>query len=188
MLRSLSHKVLLDKNGEGEITFILTHSDVLNEAEVAKNGGGSRRKLALRRAADVPYKFAQDMEKELWAGAGARSVLGAFAISATDYLRLEGLDVYEPLTFEQQHETQIPKVRQQMHMQALKRHCDRGWTPIRKVSSTLKKMVAHLSDPGTEEENRWKQCEAIARDHVQTYRNSVESILSSWEAGHGPEA
>jgi hypothetical protein len=37
MLRSLGLKVLLDKSGPGEIAFILTHSDIVNEAEVQKS-------------------------------------------------------------------------------------------------------------------------------------------------------
>eukprot|EP00435_Cladocopium_sp_Y103_P059151 s631_g21.t1 len=184
MLRSLSRKVLLDKNSEGEITFILTHSDVLNESEIAKRGGGSRKKLALQRAKEVPFKFAQDMERELWHSDGnqAASALGAYAVSATDYLRIQGFDIYEPLTFDTQEETQVPMVRQQMLMQALKRHCDAVRTPVNQICSVLKKVVAHLSDPGTEEENRRRKCENIVQRHVAMYQEVVTQILSSWEA------
>jgi len=188
MLRNLSRKVLLDKNSEGEIAFILTHSDVLNESEIAKKGGGSRQTLALRRAEEVPFKFAQDMERELWDSDVSQlasrkgSVLGAFAVSATDYLRVQGYDIYEPLTFENVQQTQIPKVRQQMHMQALKRRCDIDRAPLNQICSVLKKVIAHLSDPGTEEENRRRKCEEIVRRHVKEYQEVVSEILSSWQA------
>eukprot|EP00435_Cladocopium_sp_Y103_P070372 s728_g35.t1 len=55
---------------------------------------------------------------DAWVG-----ILDAYAVSATDYLRIQGFDTYEPLTFNSQEETQLPMVRQQMLLQAL------DWSP-----------------------------------------------------------
>ena len=142
--------------------------------------------LALQRAQEVPFKFAQEMERELWHSDGAQatsSVLGAFAVSATDYLRVKGFDVYEPLTFEDERQTQVPQVRTQMHMQTLKRHADADRMPLNQLCDVLKKVVAHLNDPGTEEENRRQKCQEIVQRHVKAFQQAVSRVVTSWEAG-----
>ena len=184
--------MLLNKNSEGEITFVLTHSDVLNESEIAKNGAfSSRLDLALKRAQEVRWKFVQDMEKDLWTDAGAQtaqqtqtsaaSAFGCFCVSATDYLRVAGLDVHKPLTFNTTGETQIPGLRKQMHMQVLKRQIDSVSNPLNLLCATMKTIVAHLQDPGTHEEHRRQKCEEITSRHVRIFQTRIQDILSSWE-------
>ena len=68
-MRHQGRKVLLDKSGVGEITFILTRSDMVNEAELQKmcvfGENKSRPKFAFAGAEAVRWNCVQQFEKQL---------------------------------------------------------------------------------------------------------------------------
>jgi len=271
MLRSLFRKALLDKSGAGEITFVLTHSDVLSEVELEQKvgEGKSRCELALWRNGHVRWECVERLQQSmvgngaadpqelikiepstihdgsrlvvtaaaqaqaggeqgipLWASPASWTILkqlqngervtacgpivnidgyelvpvrprgavevqylaavppnqfGCFTVSAPDCMRLEGLDLHLPQTFSSIPDTQIPDLRKQMHLQVLKRRVAVVKPFVRELDAQLRIVVAHLSDPGTKEEDRRRRSKEIVDSACEDFKQKLRVVLDSWE-------